>query len=661
MTAQAPYYVTTPIFYPNDNLHIGHCYTTVLTDVVARYKKMQGFDVRFLTGTDEHGQKIERAAAAKASPPLAYVDSIVERFKELWTLLGIDYDVFWRTTDARHTAVVQKIFKALYDKGEIYKSTYNGFYCTPCENFVTDRNAVDNLCPDCQRPVQTAQEEAYFFKLSKYTDRILKLYQDQPDFLQPMSRQTDMIKNFLEPGLEDLCVSRTSFQWGVPVAFDPEHVVYVWVDALSNYITYLGYGSEDTSNYERYWQGDNLHVIGKDIVRFHAVYWPAILMALGEPLPKRIFAHGWLLVGGEKMSKSRGNVIDPLFLIERYGKDAVRYFLMREVGFEADSSFSSEGLIDRINFDLANDLGNLLSRSVAMIDKYFEGTLPGTHAGTTFDQTIKDLASTTLATYTTKMDAHQFSDALASVWILISRTNKYIDETAPWILAKDPANQATLAGVMYVLAESLRIATVMLTPVMPDKAAEIFAQLGIVDPALTTFTSIETFGGLPKNLTVQKGAALFPRIDKEKELTALEQLFAKGEASETATPTETASPQQVPESVVVPPKAEILFDDFAKLELKIGTILACEPVKKSDRLLKSQIQIGDEVRQVVSGIAEHFAPAGMVGKQVVVVTNLKPVKLRGEISQGMILAASNDAGELDIVTLHKPMNGATVS
>lgn len=660
MTTQQPYYVTTPIFYPNDNLHIGHCYTTVLTDVIARYKKMQGFDVRFLTGTDEHGQKIEKAAASKGQAPKAYVDGIVENFKQLWTLLGIENDVFWRTTDPRHTQIVQKIFKDLYDKGEIYKGTYDGLYCTPCENFWTERQAVEGLCPDCKRPVQTVQEEAYFFKLSKYTDKILQLYKDQPDFLQPLSRQTDMIKNFLEPGLEDLCVSRTSFKWGVPVAFDPDHVVYVWVDALSNYITYLGFGSDNTTDYDRYWQGDNLHVIGKDIVRFHAIYWPAILMALGEPLPKRIFAHGWLLVGGEKMSKSRGNVIDPIFLIDRYGKDAVRYFLMREVGFEADSSFSSEGLIDRINFDLANDLGNLLSRSVAMVDKYFGGTLPAEQAGTAFDKTIKDLATETLATYTTKMNANQFSDALASVWTLISRTNKYIDETTPWILAKDEHNTPTLAGVMYVLIESLRIATVMLTPIMPDKAAEIFAQLGITDDALKTFDSIQTFGALPTTLSVQKGEVVFPRIDKEKELTALEAMFPAAPSAETPA-TETKPTPKAPEPTEAEPKAEIVYDDFAKIELKIGTVLECEPVKKSERLLKSQIKIGDEVRQIVSGIAEHFDPASMVGKQVVVVTNLKPVKLRGEISQGMILAASNDTGELDIVTITKQMNGANVS
>lgn len=626
------YYITTPIYYPSGKAHLGHSYSTVAADVMARYKRLQGYDVMFLTGTDEHGQKIELSAAKEGVTPKEYVDKIVAEFRELWKLLEITNDKFIRTTDDYHEKAVQKIFKLLYDKGEIYKGKYKGWYCTPCESFFTDAQAVDKKCPDCGREVKWAEEEAYFFKLSKYADRLLKLYEDNPEFIQPEIRKNEMIK-FIEQGLEDLCVSRTSFSWGIPVDFDKKHVVYVWLDALTNYITAMGYGSEDDSDYKKYWPAD-VHFVGKEIVRFHTVIWPAILMALNLPLPKRVYGHGWLLFGnGDKMSKSKGNVVDPVVLCARYGVDAVRYFLMRDIPFGTDGVFTNEALIKRINFDLANDLGNLLSRTVAMIDKYFKGVVPKDKAEGNIDIELISIARSTVQDYENNMNNFRFSSALSKVWLFISRCNKYIDETMPWELGKISGQESRLAAVLYNLCEALRVISILLSPIMPSTSAEIQRQIG-AEKSLCSWKLAREWGILPENLKVCKGNALFPRLDIDKEISDLEEILDKEKSKEN----DKANSE---ENNLI---KLIDIEDFAKIELICAKIEACEPIKKSKKLLKLTLFDGVDRRTVASGISNYYKPEDLIGHNVVLVANLKPAKLCGVESHGMILAAEDNEG-----------------
>lgn len=657
------YYITTPIYYPSDKLHIGHSYTTVAADTMARYKRLQGYDVKFLTGTDEHGQKIQRVAEDKGLEPKAYTSQIVGWIKELWKKMDISYDTFIRTTDKQHIETVQKIFKQLYDQGDIYKSTYEGWYCTPCETFFTERQLQDGLCPDCHRDVEKVKEESYFFKLSKYQDRLIQHIEDHPEFIQPQSRQNEMLNNFLRPGLEDLCVSRTSFKWGVPVSFDEGHVVYVWIDALSNYISALGYLTDQDADFKKYWPA-NVHLVGKEIVRFHTIIWPAILMALDLPLPKQVFGHGWLVIDGGKMSKSKGNVVDPKVLVERYGSDAVRYFLMREVAFGQDGNFTNDALIQRINSDLANDLGNLVSRTISMIEKYFSGQLPVNRRGTEFDQDLQQIATKTVYKVEDAMEQLFFSDALVSIWQLISRTNKYIDETQPWLLAKDHRNDDMLANVMYHLAESLRIISILIEPFMPRTPKLIREQLCISEPKIVSWESTKLWGRLPQNLSVKRGINMFPRIDLEKEREILEEIQEKNKQKQLASQEKQQEKKQVQKdekTTVAEDTPYIGIEDFSKVELRIGEVIQCEKVEGADKLLKSQIKIGDEVRQIVSGIAKHYSPEEMIGKKVIVVTNLKPVKLRGVLSEGMILAASDQEGNLVLASTDQDIaSGAQV-
>lgn len=626
------YYITTPIYYPSDKLHIGHTYTTVAADALARFKRQTGHDVMFLTGTDEHGQKIERVAAAAGKEPKAYVDGIVNGIKKLWQLMNISHDDFIRTTDQRHVKTVQRIFKKLYDQGDIYKGHYEGWYCTPCEAYWLERQLTGGNCPDCGRPVELAKEEAYFFKQSKYADRLIKHIEEHPEFIQPESRKNEMLNNFLLPGLEDLCVSRTSFKWGIPVDFDAGHVVYVWIDALSNYISALGYFSEDDSSFQKYWPAD-VHLMAKEIVRFHTIIWPIMLMALGLPLPARVFGHGWLLLEGGKMSKSKGNVVDPVRLAERYGVDALRYYLLREVPFGTDGVYTSEALLTRTNSDLANDLGNLVSRTAAMIVKYFGGTVPTETEPTAFDSAIETQGTALHTKAEQHMNALRLPDALGEIWSYIGALNKYIDQTTPWILAKDDATKKQLGSVMVHLAEGLRIVSVLLTAFLPDTAQRIQSILGATEASLTSWESIAAFGKGVCGVSVTQTAPLFPRLDVKKELDALEAIAGKPQ------------PQQEEEK----PANVLTYDDFKKVELKVGIVQQAETIEGSDKLLKLQVDTG-ETRQIVSGIRKWYSAEQMVGKTVVVVTNLKPAKLFGVESKGMLLAAqSGDA--LKLVTI----------
>ncbi|MDU0199816.1 methionine--tRNA ligase [Paenibacillus sp. MAH-36] len=662
-TKSKTFYITTPIYYPSDKLHIGHAYSTVAGDAMARYKRLRGFDVRYLTGTDEHGQKIERKAQEKGTTPQEFVDGIVAGIKDLWSKLDISYDDFIRTTETRHKDAVGKIFQRLLDQGDIYLGEYEGWYCIPDESFFPESKLVDGKCPDCGRPVEKMKEQTYFFRMSKYADRLVQYYEENPEFIQPESRKNEMLNNFIKPGLEDLAVSRTTFDWGIKVPGDPKHVIYVWIDALSNYITALGYGSDDTSNFDKYWPAD-VHLMSKEIVRFHTIYWPIMLMALDLPLPKKVFAHGWLLMKDGKMSKSKGNVVDPVTLIDRYGLDALRYYLMREVPFGADGTFTPESFVERVNHDLANDLGNLLNRTIVMIDKYFAGTIPAYVPGATeFDDSLLETVQTTVAKYEEAMEKMEFSIALSAVWQLISRTNKYIDETQPWSMVKDEAKRETLGSVMYVLAESQRISSVLLRPFMTKTPQLIWQQLGLAAedlPRLTAWESVQSFGHLPAGTTVQKGEPMFPRLDAPAEVAYIVEAMGGG-AANAADEVKEAAPAAVASTVPAPePKEEIGIDDFAKVELRVAQVLSAEPVKGADKLLKLQLDLGYEQRQVVSGIAKFYTPEELAGRKVICVTNLKPAKLRGELSQGMILAASH-GDQLTLATVPDSMpNGAIV-
>ncbi|MFR3930449.1 MAG: methionine--tRNA ligase [Ruminococcus bicirculans (ex Wegman et al. 2014)] len=633
-----PFYITTPIYYPSGNPHIGHCYTTVACDSIARYRRMQGYDVMFLTGTDEHGLKIEQKAAEKGVTPKEYVDEVVKTFKKLWSYMNISYDRYIRTTDDYHIETVQKIFKALYDKGYIYKGEYKGKYCTPCESFWTESQLDENgCCPECHREVTEAKEEAYFFKMSPFAERIEKLL-TETDYLQPKTRATELVNNFIKPGLEDLCVSRTTFKWGIPVTFDDKHVVYVWIDALSNYISALGFWNEQYNDFDKFWPAD-VHMVAKDIMRFHAIVWPAMLMALDLPLPKHLAVHGWITFNGQKMSKSLGNVVDPFILGERYGADAIRYHILREMALGADSSFSNEIMINRINSDLANGLGNLVSRTVAMVDKYFGGTLPADREEGEFDAELIAEAKGLVAKVDEFMDKTQINNALAEIFKVVSRANKYIDETAPWVLGKDESKKARLATVLYNLLETIRIVSTLLSNFMPTTMPKVWEQIGAAESDIT-YENAGKFGVLPADVTVHRGEIIFPRIDVDKEIEELNKIIGSN-----AEPEEKADDGFEP----APIADEITIDDFAKVDLRVALVKDCEKVKKSKKLLCLQLDDGFGGRQVVSGIAAWYKPEDLIGKKVVIVANLKPVKLCGVESNGMICAADTPDGAASVI------------
>lgn len=633
-----PFYITTPIYYPSGNPHIGHCYTTVACDSIARYRRMQGYDVMFLTGTDEHGLKIEQKAAEKGVTPKEYVDEVVKTFKKLWSYMNISYDRYIRTTDDYHIETVQKIFKALYDKGYIYKGEYKGKYCTPCESFWTESQLDENgCCPECHREVTEAKEEAYFFKMSPFAERIEKLL-TETDYLQPKTRATELVNNFIKPGLEDLCVSRTTFKWGIPVTFDDKHVVYVWIDALSNYISALGFWNEQYNDFDKFWPAD-VHMVAKDIMRFHAIIWPAMLMALDLPLPKHLAVHGWITFNGQKMSKSLGNVVDPFILGERYGADAIRYHILREMALGADSSFSNEIMINRINSDLANGLGNLVSRTVAMADKYFGGTLPADREEGEFDAELIAEAEELRAKVDEFMDKTQINNALAEIFKVVSRANKYIDETAPWVLGKDESKKARLATVLYNLLETIRIVSTLLSNFMPTTMPKVWEQIGAAESDIT-YENAGKFGVLPADVTVHRGEIIFPRIDVDKEIEELNKIIGSN-----AKPEEKADDGFEP----APIADEITIDDFAKVDLRVALVKDCEKVKKSKKLLCLQLDDGFGGRQVVSGIAAWYKPEDLIGKKVVIVANLKPVKLCGVESNGMICAADTPDGAASVI------------